>query len=103
MILCDLDDSTLEGQILYNLNKVSVNLSKAEEISIQLERDRVRLRNYINIYRGKKSEAEIDDLIAAIIADEVLPQTEIQFAFDLNITKWKECVYRINQRNETKQ
>ena len=103
MTLCDLDDSTLEGQILYNLNKVSVNLSKAEQLSMLLERDRVRLRNYINIYRSKKSEAQIDDIIAAIIADEVLPQAEIQFAFDLNITKWTECVCRINQRNETKQ
>jgi hypothetical protein len=103
MKLCDLDDSTLEGQILYNLNKVSLNLTKAEDVQIMLERDRVRLRNYINIYKQKKSYEQLDDLVAAIIADNVLPQTEIQFAFDLNITKWTECIKRINARNETKQ
>ena len=90
-----IDQETIEGQILYLIDRVCKGIKLHSDLTEKLESNRSRLRNLIYIYRGHRSEAEIDDLIAAIIKDEVLTNEEIQFAFDLNPTRWKECLHRI--------
>ena len=37
----------------------------------------------------------MDDLIAAIIKEDALFPEDIQFVFDLNETRWNECIHRI--------
>ena len=49
----------------------------------------------IIVYREHRTEAEMDDLIAAIIKEDALFPEDIQFVFDLNGEKWKECIHRI--------
>ena len=49
----------------------------------------------IIVYREHRTESEMDDLIAAIIKEDALFPEDIQFVFDLNDTRWTECIHRI--------
>lgn len=89
------DQETIEGQILYMIDRVSAGAKLHSELAEELNSNRSRLRNLIMIYRGHRTQPEIDDLIAAIIADQVLDRDDIQLAFDLNETRYDECIQRL--------
>ena len=49
----------------------------------------------IIVYKEHRTDPEMDDLIAAIIKEDALFPEDIQFVFDLNDTRWNECIDRI--------
>lgn len=99
---CDLDIDTIEGQILYAMDRVQRQNAEVSALLMTLDRDRITLRNYINIYRQQISEAQMDDLISAVIKDDILQEQDIIFVFDLTAKELVECTTRINERNKSK-
>ena len=99
---CDLDLDSIEGQILYSMDRVQRQNAEVTALMMTLDRDRVTLRNYIAIYRQQISEAQMDDLIAAVIKDDILQEPDLRFVFDLSREELIECTQRINERNISK-
>ena len=99
---CDLDLDSIEGQILYSMDRVQRQNAEVTALMMTLDRDRVTLRNYIAIYRQQISEAQMDDLIAAVIKDDILQEADLRFVFDLSREELIECTQRINERNISK-
>ena len=99
---CDLDLDSIEGQILYSMDRVQRQNAEVTALMMTLDRDRVTLRNYIAIYRQQISEAQMDDLIAAVIKDDILQEADLIFVFDLSAQELIECTQRINERNKSK-
>ena len=99
---CDLDLDSIEGQILYSMDRVQRQNAEITALMMTLDRDRVTLRNYIAIYRQQISEAQMDDLIAAVIKDDILQEADLRFVFDLSTQELIECTHRINARNISK-
>ena len=99
---CDLDLDSIEGQILYSMDRVQRQNAEVTALMMTLDRDRVTLRNYIAIYRQQISEAQMDDLIAAVIKDDILQEADLRFVFDLSREELIECTHRINERNISK-
>jgi len=99
---CDLDLDSIEGQILYSMDRVQRQNAEVTALMMTLDRDRVTLRNYIAIYRQQISEAQMDDLIAAVIKDDILQEADLRFVFDLSAQELIECTQRINERNISK-
>jgi hypothetical protein len=99
---CDLDLDSIEGQILYSMDRVQRQNAEVTALMMTLDRDRVTLRNYIAIYRQQISEAQMDDLIAAVIKDDILQEADLRFVFDLSTQELIECTHRINARNISK-
>lgn len=99
---CDLDLDSIEGQILYSMDRVQRQNAEVTALMMTLDRDRVTLRNYIAIYRQQISEAQMDDLIAAVIKDDILQEADLIFVFDLSAQELIECTQRINERNISK-
>jgi hypothetical protein len=52
------------------------------------------------IYKEHRTEAEVDDLIAAIIKDRALSTDEIILAFDLDLEGWDQCLKRIKEQRK---
>ena len=94
-----LEQETIEGQILYLIDKISFGSRQHASLTQQVNNNKTRLRNLIIVYKEHRTEYEIDDLISAIIKEEALSTEDIQFIFDLNIQKWSECINRITERN----
>lgn len=99
---CDLDIDTIEGQILYNLDRVQRQNREIIALMMTLDKDRITLRNYIEIYRQQISEAQLDDLIAAVIKDDILHESDLVFVFDLTADELIKCQKRLNERNGSK-
>jgi len=102
MMICDLDVTTLEGQILYMLDRVARKNAEMSALSMEMDKEKITLRNYLHIYRQTVTSPQVDDLIAAIIKDMLLQESDIQFVFDMDGSEWTDCIQRINERNESK-
>lgn len=102
MRIVDLDVTTLEGQILYMLDKVATKNAQMSALTMELDKDKMTLRNYIHIYKQNVTDPQIDDLIAAIIKDMLLQEEDIKFVFDIEGDEWTRCIERINERNISK-
>ena len=51
MRIVDLDVTTLEGQILYMLDKVATKNAQVSALTMELDKDKITLRNYLHIYK----------------------------------------------------
>jgi hypothetical protein len=102
MRIVDLDVTTLEGQILYMLDKVATKNAQMSALTMELDKDKMTLRNYIHIYKQNVTDPQVDDLIAAIIKDMLLQDEDIKFVFDIEGDEWTRCIQRINERNSSK-
>ena len=102
MRIVDLDVTTLEGQILYMLDKVATKNAQMSALTMELDKDKMTLRNYIHIYKQSVTAPQIDDLIAAIIKDRLLQAEDIKLVFDMEGDSWTQCIQRINERNKSK-
>ena len=99
----DLDEDTLEGKILYYITKVHKEAILLQRLQEEYAQNRTRLRLLVNMFKDRQGEAGADDLVAAIIKDDALHPEAICFAFSFDTQQeFRECVQRINQRNETK-
>ena len=95
MNIVDLDVTTLEGQILYMLDKVATKNAQVSALTMTL-------RNYLHIYKQTVTSPQVDDLIAAIIKDRLLQPEDIKLVFDMEGDAWTQCIQRINERNNSK-
>lgn len=103
MKIADLDEDTLEGKILYYITKVHKEAILLQKLQEEYAQNRTRLRLLVNMFKDRQGEAGADDLVAAIIKDDALHPEDICFAFSFDTQQeFRECVQRINQRNETK-
>ena len=102
MRIVDLDVTTLEGQILYMLDKVATKNAQVSALTMELDKDKITLRNYLHIYKQTVTSPQVDDLIAAIIKDRLLQAEDIKLVFDMEEDSWTQCIQRINERNESK-
>lgn len=102
MLICDLDVTTLEGQILYMLDRVARKNAEMSALTMEMDKEKITLRNYLHIYSQAVTAPQVDDLIAAIIKDMLLQESDIQFVFDMDGPAWTDCIQRINERNESK-
>ena len=102
MRIVDLDVTTLEGQILYMLDKVATKNAAVTALTMELDKDKITLRNYLHIYKQTVTAPQVDDLIAAIIKDRLLQAEDIKLVFDMEEDSWTQCIQRINERNESK-
>lgn len=100
----DLDEETLEGKILYHVTKVHRGATLLQELQQEYDKNRTRLRLLISMFIVKQGQDCADDLVAAIIKDDALHPEDICFVFSFDTpTEFRQCIARINQRNETKQ
>lgn len=99
----DLDQSTIEGRILYYIDRVQKGSSLLNKLSSELEKNRIRLRVLIDAYRDMYGSESIEDLVAAIIKDDALPVDELLFAFSFDNETFKQCTQMINQRNKSQE
>ena len=102
MRIVDLDVTTLEGQILYMLDKVATKNAQVSALTMELDKNKITLRNYLHIYRQCVTDPQVDDLIAAIIKDRLLQEDDIKLVFDMEGESWVQCIERINERNASK-
>ena len=102
MRIVDLDVTTLEGQILYMLDKVATKNAAVTALTMELDKDKITLRNYLHIYKQTVTAPQVDDPIAAIIKDRLLQAEDIKLVFDMEEDSWTQCIQRINERNESK-
>ena len=102
MRIVDLDVTTLEGQILYMLDKLATKNAQVSALTMELDKDKITLRNYLHIYKQYVTDPQVDDLIAAIIKDMLLQEEDIKLVFDMEGDSWIQCIQRINERNESK-
>ena len=102
MRIVDLDVTTLEGQILYMLDKVATKNAQVSALTMELDKDKITLRNYLHIYKQTVTSPQVDDLIAAIIKERLLQAEDIKLVFDMEEDSWTQCIQRINERNESK-
>ncbi len=99
----DLDEDTLEGKILYHVTKVHRGASLLQQLQEEYDKNRTRLRLLVSMFMDRHGQECADDLVAAIIKDDALNPEDICFAFSFDTQQeFRECVQRINQRNETK-
>ena len=102
MRIVDLDVTTLEGQILYMLDKVATKNAQVSALTMYLYKHIMTLRNYLHIYKQTVTSPQVDDLIAAIIKDRLLQPEDIKLVFDMEGDAWTQCIQRINERNQSK-
>lgn len=102
MRIVDLDVTTLEGQILYMLDKVASKNAQVSALTMELDKDKMTLRNYLYIYKQCVTSPQVDDLIAAIIKDMLLQEEDIKLVFDMEGESWTQCIQRLNERNNSK-
>lgn len=102
MRIVDLDVTTLEGQILYMLDKVATKNAQVSALTMDLYKHKMTLRNYLHIYKQTVTAPQVDDLIAAIIKDRLLQAEDIKLVFDMEGDAWTQCIQRINERNQSK-
>ena len=98
----DLDQAMIEGRILYYIDRVYKGSKIMNNLSAELENNRIRLRLLIDVYREKYGQTAVEDLVAAIIKDNVLPEEEIMFVFAFDEESFRECIRNINMRNQSK-
>lgn len=90
-----LEQETIEGQILYLIDRVSKGSRLQAKLTEEVYKTKTRLRNMIIVYKEHRTDPEMDDLIAAIIKEDALFPEDIRFVFDLNETRYNECIHRI--------
>jgi hypothetical protein len=95
MDYADLDQAMIEGRILYYIDRVN-------KLSIELDENRIRLRVLIDAYRQHYGKTAVEDLVGAIIKDNVLPKEEIMFVCSFDEESFRECIHNINIRNQSK-
>ncbi len=87
----------IEMSILRNIKRLSKGIDVLVQMQIELMSCRSQLRNKIMVYQDQNTQAEIDDLLFAIIRDKALPREEIQIAFDYNDTRYAKALQRLNE------
>ena len=102
MDYADLDENTLEGKILYYMEKVKLVSILIQKLQPELDQHRTRLRLLIDMFRNKSGQTAIDDLVAAVIHDDALALEDIMFCFSFDSGDLQACTKRINLRNESK-
>jgi len=103
MKIADLDEDTLEGKILYYITRVHKESLLLQKLQEEYAQNKTRLRLLVDMFKNRQGEAGTDDLVAAIIKDDALHPEDICFAFSFDTQQeFRECIKRINQRNETK-
>ncbi len=93
------DMERLEAEILRMITKVHRVTALIDPLQGELMMHRAKLRNLLHAYKAERTEAEIDDLIFAIIRDNALSFEEIQIVFDLNDTLFAEAIKRMQERD----
>ena len=83
---------------MYVLDCMHKGIKLQNQITIELNHHRAVLRNYINLYSKITTVAQTDDLVAAIIADNLLTEDDIRFVFAMDANKWTQCKKRITER-----
>ena len=69
---------------------------------MELDKEKITLRNYLHIYKQCVTSPQVDDLIASIIKDRLLQAEDIKLVFDMEGDAWTQCIQRINERNQSK-
>jgi len=98
----DLDQAMIEGRILYYIDRVYKGSRILNNLSAELENNRIRLRLLIDAYRETYGQTAVEDLVAAIIKDGALPTDEIMFVCSFDEESFKQCIQNINIRNQSK-
>jgi len=98
----DLDQAMIEGRILYYIDRVYKGSRILNNLSAELENNRIRLRLLIDAYRETYGQTAVEDLVAAIIKDGALPKDEIIFVCSFDEESFKQCIQNINIRNQSK-
>ena len=99
----DLDQETIEGRILYYIDRVHKGSKLLKELSEQVLNSRITLRVLIDAYRTTYGETAIEDLVGAIIKDTALSKEDIIFVCSYDEERFKQCIHNINQRNKSKE
>jgi hypothetical protein len=102
MDYADLDQAMIEGRILYYIDRVYKGAKILNKLSIELDENRIRLRVLIDAYRQHYGKTAVEDLVGAIIKDNVLPKEEIMFVCSFDEESFQECIHNINIRNQSK-
>lgn len=89
--------NSLEMNILKSIKKISQGLDLMVRLQLELISHRSKFKNQIAAYIATFTEAEIDDLLYAIVKDNALPKEEICLAFDLNLTTLPMRIERIKK------
>ena len=103
MKLADLDDTRIEAKILYYMQKVHTVSLLIQKLQPELDQHRTRLRLLIDMFKTRAGQTGVDDLVAAVIKDNALPLEDIMFCFSFDEDiEFRQCIKRINIRNESK-
>jgi hypothetical protein len=89
----------LEAKILESITHISRVAGLINPLQDELMRGRASLRNLITAYKSHRTDAEIDDLVFAIIRDDALTREDIQIVFDLNDILFLQAIKRMNERD----
>jgi len=89
----------LEAEILKTITYLGRLDGLIRPLQDELMRHRAKLRNLIAAYKSHRTEAEIDDLIFAIIRDDALTIEDIQIVFDLNDVLFAQAIERMRERD----
>tara|TARA_A100001201_G_scaffold141366_1_gene136602 strand:+ start:225 stop:548 length:324 start_codon:yes stop_codon:yes gene_type:complete len=89
----------LEAEILKTITNLFRISQLIQPLQDELMTTRALLRNLIYAYRSNKTDAEMDDLLFAVIRDNALSYEDIQIVFDLNDSLFKESIKRMKERD----
>jgi len=89
----------LEAEILRYITKLHNCSSLIKPLLDEANKNRARLRNLLNAYKTQVTEAELDDLLFAVIRDEALSIEDIQIVFDLNDNLFQLATDRMKMRD----
>lgn len=90
----------LEAEILRMITNLFRISHLIQPLQDELMQKRALLRNLIFAYRSHKTDAEMDDLLFAVIRDNALSYEDIQIVFDLNDSLFSEAIKRMKERDQ---
>ena len=88
----------LEAEILKTITYINKVAGLVRPLQDELMRHRAKLCNLISAYKTHRTEAEIDDLLFAIIRDDALSLDDIQVVFDYTDQDLAGAIKRMNER-----
>lgn len=89
----------LEAEILRYITKLHHCSNLIKPLLDEANQNRARLRNLVNAYKAQVTEAELDDLLFAIIRDDALSREDMQIVFDLNDNLFQLAINRMIERD----
>jgi hypothetical protein len=89
----------LEAEVLRMITKIHHVSGLVYPLQKELMQHRAKLRNLLHAYKLERTEAEIDDLMFAIIRDDALTLDDIRFVFDLNESLFVLAIERMRERD----